>query len=46
MAKPHRRWPFWKVGYFMLMGALGLIAWTIVVIGLVLIFSGSSFYLF
>jgi len=30
----------------MLMGALGLIASTIVVIGLVLIFSGSSFYLF
>jgi hypothetical protein len=39
-----RRWPTWKLGYFALMGTLGLVALCIVALGLVLIFDGGGLF--
>ena len=37
-----RRWPTWKLGYFALMGTLGLVALCAVVLGLVFVFGGGG----
>jgi hypothetical protein len=42
MAAAGRRWPVWKVGYFALMGALGLFAAFIALIGLMWAFGGGG----